>query len=182
MVLVGDGQLRNSNRNPPHHWKSLANKHKPVIFENVRILSRFFRLSFSFFKVCVLIWFVEIFIFFLINILNNISMRMFTKMFSSRFFKIYMYVSSHISLTQMLMKGEIIMFFAETYNAEVSGCSCTVLYAFAYVIEKHAYQFKITKLNEVIHNSDFNFAKTKCQEFHKSKQSNCVRFVRIISS
>lgn len=99
MVLVGDGQLRNSNRNPPHHWKSLANKHKPVIFGNVRKLSRFFRLSFSFFKVCVLIWFVEIFIFFLINILNNISMRMFTKMFSSRFFKIYMYVSSHISLT-----------------------------------------------------------------------------------
>lgn len=86
MVLVGDGQLRNSNRNPPHHWKSLANKHKPVIFENVRKLSRLFRLSFSFFKVCVLIWFVEIFIFFLINILNNISMRMFTKMFSSRFF------------------------------------------------------------------------------------------------
>lgn len=106
MVLVGDGQLRNSNRNPPHHWKSLANKHKPVIFGNVRKLSRFFRLSFSFFKVCVLIWFVENFIFFLINILNNISMRMFTKMFSSRFFKIYMYVSSHISLTQMLMKGE----------------------------------------------------------------------------
>lgn len=66
------------------------------------------------------------------------------------------------------MKGEIIMFFAETYNAEVSGCSCTVLYAFAYVIEKHAYKFKITKLNEVIHNSDFNFTKTKCQEFHKS--------------
>lgn len=181
MVRVGDGQLRNSNRNPPHHWKSLANKHKPVIFENVRKLSRFFRLSFSFFKVCVLIWFVEFFFFF-INILNNISMRMFTKMFSSRFFKIYMYVSSHISLTQMLMKGEIIMFFEETYNAEVGGCSCTVLYAFAYVIEKHAYQFKITKLNEVIHNSDFNFAKTKCQEFHKSQQSNCVRFVKIISS
>lgn len=37
------------------------------------------------------------------------------------------------------MKGEIIMFFAETYNAEVSECSRTVLYAFAYVIEKHAY-------------------------------------------
>lgn len=52
-----------------------------------------------------------------------------------------MYVFSYISLIQMLMKGEIIMFFVEIYNVEVSGCSCIVLYVFVYVIEKYVYQF-----------------------------------------
>lgn len=91
-----------------------------------------------------------------------------------------MFVISYISLIQMLMKGEIIMFFVEIYNVEVSGCSCIVLYVFVYVIEKYVYQFKIIKLNEVIYNFDFNFVKIKCQEFYKLQQLNCVRFVKII--
>lgn len=37
------------------------------------------------------------------------------------------------------MKGEIIMFFVEIYNVEVSGWSCIVLYVFVYVIEKYVY-------------------------------------------
>lgn len=62
-------------------------------------------------------------------------MRMFAKMLAV--FVCYPYVC-HVSLTWTVMKGEILMSFAVTDNIEVSGCSCTVLYAFTYFSEMRA--------------------------------------------